>query len=170
MENETQQDTSNGGEAQASPPVDAPTSASYFKQRNELDKTGTKITIGEITFLVGRPSLASLTKQGIVPSELAAKATNVQQKMASDKPLTTQEIESYNQYERIIVKSALRSPRIVDENPNYEANEIVFEDLSDLESTELMMYIQGGSEALNSFRVQRQRQITRLSSESLLDN
>ncbi len=168
---DVQQDVNKGGEASLSPPP-APqaTSGSYFKNRNEKDRSGTPVTIGDITFLVGRPSLASLTKQGIVPSELAAKATNVQQKMAKNRPVTGKELEDYSQYERLMVKASLRSPQIVDENPNYEAGQILFEDLSDMESTELMMFIQGGDEALRQFRVQRQRQIARLGSETLSDD
>jgi len=172
MDAEQQQDVNPAGLGRHAPTAGEaqPTNGSYFKRRNEQDKTGKPITIGDITFLVGRPSLASLTKQGIIPSELAAKATNIQQKAGKGRPLTTKEVEDLNQYQKVVLKSSLRSPQIVDENPNYESNQIAYEDLTDSEATELMMYVQGGDEALRMFRVERQRAFARFGSESLSDN
>ena len=144
--------------------------ASYFRSRNEKDKQGEPVVIGEATFLVGRPSLASLTKQRIIPTELAASAANVQTKVQKGNPINAKEIEIYQKYQQIMIMTAVRSPRIVDnDNPNYDNNEIGINDISDNEMTELMTYIQGGAEALRTFRAQRQRQIAGLGGESLSD-
>ena len=148
----------------------ASSNSSYFRNRNVKDKQGEPVTIGDATFLVGRPSLSSLTKQRIIPTELAAAAANVQTKVSKGSPVQGKELESYQKYERLMLMSAVRSPRIVEQNPNYEDNEICIDDLSDNETTDLMTYIQGGAEALRTFRAQRQRQIAGLSSESLSDN
>jgi hypothetical protein len=158
-----------GGNPAPAPEIQQPkpTGASYFRQRTEKDRQGEPVQIGEVTFLVGRPSLASLTDKKIIPSELAAAATNVQQKMSKGLPISPKEYEGYSRFEQLMVMNSVRSPKIVERDADYDSGQISISDLSDTETTELMMFIQGGLEALRSFRVQRQRAIARLGSDTV---
>ncbi len=145
--------------------VEKTTSASYFRKRKDKEAIGEPITVGEVTFMVGRPSLSNLTKQGLIPSELAASAVNIQNKVSGKSNLSGKDLENYQKYERLMVINSVRSPNIVDDrDADYDNNEIHIDDLSDEEISELTMYIQGGMTALRTFRAGRQRQIAGFSS------
>ena len=135
---------------------------SFFRQRKQDDKIGAEVKIGDITILIGRPSLQSMIKNKIIPSDIAASATNTRQKMENKRPVTGKELDQYQQYEALILMNSVRSPKIVEREANYENNEVLLDDFSDQEKLEIMMYIQGGAEALRSFRIERQRQVAGL--------
>lgn len=126
----------------------APTSAADFRKTSEERKAGQLVTLESgHTLRIGRPSVNNLVKTGQLPAELANAAIKIQ----SGGSLNDHDMRKYVEYNERIVKLSVISPKIVDE-PNYDADEIALEDLSDSERNEILLYVNGGLEALAKFR------------------
>lgn len=149
----------------------APTSVGQaFRERKQKNEIGEAVEIGGNTFMVARPSLASLTKAGIIPKELATEATNVQTKISKDKDLSSAEIEKYQKYQEELVMASVRVPKLHRGESDYDNNVINITELTDEELNELHIFIQGGGKALRSFRLQRERQIAGLGSDKVSES
>ncbi len=134
------------------PPVDgepkAQTTASDFRKTSQARKAGELITLSSgHTLRISRPSVNNLVKSGQLPSELA----NAAIKMQSGGTINDQDMKRYVEYNERIVKLSVVSPKIVDE-PNYDNDEISVDDLDDNERSEILLYVNGGLEALAKFR------------------
>lgn len=132
----------------AAPPTQQQTSASQFKKDAAQRAEGQLITLSSgHTLRVGRPSVNNLVKTGQLPSELA----NAAIKMQSGGQINDHDMKKYVEYNERIVKLSVISPKIVD-TPNYDNDEIAINDLSDDERSEILLYVNGGLEALAKFR------------------
>ena len=156
--NENQPTTPNADQAALTPPVSAapqpstaPTGASQFRDDAKKRNEGELITLQSGHVLrVGRPSVNNLVKTGQLPSELA----NAAIKMQSGGSINDHDMKKYVEYNERIVKLSVVSPKIVD-TPNYDNDEISIEDLSDDERNEILLFVNGGLEALAKFRGER---------------
>lgn len=131
-------------------PVEAtkPTSASEFRKTSQERKEGQLVTLESgHTLRIARPSVNNLVKTGQLPAELANAAIKVQ----SGGSLTDHDMRKYVEYNERIVKLSVVSPKVVD-TPNYDNDEISLDDLSDSERNEILLYVNGGLEALAKFR------------------
>jgi hypothetical protein len=137
--------------ADVQPQATAPTSAASFRDKAKKRSEGELVTlVSGNTLRIGRPSVNNLVKTGQLPSELA----NAAIKMQSGGNISDHDMKKYVEYNERIVKLSVVSPKIVDQ-PNYEADEISIEDLSDDERNEILMFVNGGLEALAKFRGER---------------
>jgi hypothetical protein len=116
-----------------------------------------KLDSGNV-FRLSRPNLSSLVSSGAIPSALAQSAINVDRQNSNDTDL-----KNYVDLQRLITKLVMVQPKVVEADPNYDANELLITDLTDEDITEIYMYAQGGMEVLSKFREDRQRAIARLS-------
>lgn len=143
--------------APVAPPVSAsqspaPTSAAQFRKAAQERNEGALITLSSGNVVrIARPSVGKLIKTGQLPSELANAAIKVQ----AGGNTSTQDLDKFMQYQERLVSLALLSPKIA-ENPNYDNDEIALDDLADDEQTEILLYVNGGLDALAKFRQQRQ--------------
>lgn len=134
------------------PPVDgtpkSQTGAGEFRKDSQARKDGQLITLSSgHTLRIARPSVNNLVKSGQLPSELA----NAAIKMQSGGTINDTDMKRYVEYNERIVKLSVVSPKIVDE-PNYDNDEISVDDLDDNERSEILLYVNGGLEALAKFR------------------
>lgn len=145
--------TSTPADANAQPVQGAaPTSASAFRQKAQERDSGALVELSSgNTVRIARPSVSKLIKTGQLPSELANAAIKVQ----AGGNTSTQDLDKFIQYQERLVKLAMISPKVVDQ-PNYENDEININDLADDEQTEILLYVNGGLDALAKFRSQRQ--------------
>lgn len=152
--NEPTNSTPSQATAPVAPPVSASqtTSASSFRQRAQEREAGQILELSSgNTVRVARPSVSKLIKTGQLPSELANAAIKVQ----SGGNTSTDDLNKFMQYQERLVKLALLSPKISD-TPNYDNDEISLDDLADDEQTEILLFVNGGLDALAKFREQRQ--------------
>lgn len=134
------------------PPQATPTSAAQFRSASKKRTEGELIELSSGNSLViARPSINNLVKTGQLPSELANAAIKVQ---SAGGGINDQDMKKYVEYNERIVKLSVKSPAIVD-NPRDGENEISIEDLSDDERNEILLYVNGGLDALSKFRSQR---------------
>ena len=156
--NPSDQNQTNQPQASMSPApqADSPaviSTANQFRDAAQKRKTGELITLESGNVLrVGRPSIGNLMKTGQLPSELANAAVKVQ----SGGNTSPDDIKKFTEYQEKLVKLAVIEPKVVESNANYDNGEINISDLSDDEQTEIMIYVNGGLEALAKFRQQRQ--------------
>lgn len=142
----------------------APTSrAARFRDRTQKAKEGEELllTSGE-TVTVRRPSITNMVKAGIVPSNVAGAALKFDQ----GKQMSDRDIQRLFELKQIVVTNALVSPKIATE-PNYDADEIAFDDLTEDEINDVYMYVQVGLEELTRFREKRQRDAARSDSDQV---
>lgn len=128
--------------------------ADLFRNRSKLREAGEEfeLTTG-IKVRVRRPSITNMVKAGIVPANVAGAAL----KFDSGKPMSDRDVQRLFELKNIIVEAALISPRIVKSDPNYDNDEIIFDDLTEDEINDIYQYVQVGLETLVKFRKERQR-------------
>lgn len=138
------------------PVTDAPngapvTGAAAFRERSQKRTHGEVIQLSSgVSVRIKRPSISGLIKTGQLPSELASAAVKIQSGAAT----TSNDMKMFVEYNERIAKLSLIEPRVVD-NPNYDNNEISFDDLEDGDQTEILLYVNGGLDALAKFREER---------------
>jgi len=126
----------------------APTSVADIRKRSQDRKQGTLITLSSgITLRIGRPSVNNLVKTGQLPAELANAAIKVQ---SGTPNLTDHDMKKYVEYNERIVLLSVMEPKIVASDPTDE--QIALEDLGDDDRNEILLYVNGGLEALAKFR------------------
>lgn len=152
--NQNDQSTDNAALNNPSPTVPTPqvsgkqTGANEFRKDAQARKDGQLITLSSgHTLRIARPSVNNLVKSGQLPSELA----NAAIKMQSGGTINDTDMKRYVEYNERIVKLSVVSPKIT-ENPNYDNDEISIDDLDDNERSEILLYVNGGLEALAKFR------------------
>jgi len=130
----------------------APTSAASFRDRAKKRSEGELVTlVSGNTLRISRPSVNNLVKTGQLPSELANAAIKMQ---SGGGNVSDHDMKKYVEYNERIVKLSVISPKIVDQ-PDYDNDQISIEDLSDDERNEILMFVNGGLEALAKFRGER---------------
>lgn len=131
-----------------------PTSAADFRNAAQQRNEGEIVTLESgKSMKIARPSVSALMKTGQLPSELANAAVKVQ----SGAVTTPTDIVKFTEYQEKLVILSAKNPKVVHENANYDNGEINIGDLSDDEQTEIMIYVNGGLDALAKFRQERQR-------------
>lgn len=140
-------------EAPASDFAGGVSSAGRFRDRATKREEGELLTLssGE-TVKVRRPSITNMVKAQIVPANVAGAAL----KFDSGKPMSDRDVQRLFELKEIVTRAALLSPKIVKE-PNYDHDEISFDDLTEDEINDVYMYVQVGLEELTKFREKRQR-------------
>lgn len=138
--------------APVQPTQKQPTSAADFRRaaKERTDGTVVELSSGN-SLVIARPSVNNLVKTGQLPSELANAAIKVQ---SGGGVINDHDMKKYVEYNERIVKLSVKSPAIVD-NPREGENEISIDDLSDDERNEILLYVNGGLEALSKFRSER---------------
>lgn len=138
-------------------------SAGRFRDRATKRQEGELLTLssGE-TVKVRRPSITNMVKSGQVPANVAGAAL----KFDSGKPMSDRDVQRLFELKEIVTRAALLSPRVTKE-PNYDNDEIAFDDLTEDEINDVYMYVQVGLEELSKFREKRQRDAARSDSEPL---
>lgn len=126
----------------------APTSVAEIRKRSQDRKQGQLITLSSgITLRIGRPSVNNLVKTGQLPAELANAAIKVQ---SGTPNLSDHDMKKYVEYNERIVKLSVLEPQVVDADPNDE--QIGLDELGDDDRNEILLYVNGGLEALAKFR------------------
>jgi hypothetical protein len=126
-------------------------SAADFKKAREEREAGELVELdGGFTARLKRPSLNNLVKTGQLPLELANAAIKVE----SGGNVKDADVQKFTEYQERIARLSLMEPRVAAQGsePNYDDNEIALDDLSDAQLTEIVIYVNGGLEALAQFR------------------
>lgn len=126
-------------------------SASYFKQRTQVDDEGEILELSSGAVVrVRRPSIPHLVNAGIVPASLAGAQFRIQTKQN----IADEDVKRIYDLELIIAQHAVIEPKVLPkgQKPNYEKGEISINDLKEGDLTEIYTYVQGGVEALDRFR------------------
>lgn len=129
-------------------------SAQQFKQRREAREQGDILTLSSgLSVLLKRPNITRMIAKGAIPPNLVQRFMDLESAGVS-KTVKAEDIEAVLQLQRLIAPEALISPKVVD-TPDYENNEINIEDLDDSDLEEIWTYVNGGLEAVDSFRKER---------------
>lgn len=132
-------------------PTQLATGASAFRDRSKKRTDGEYLELSSgVTIRIKRPSISGLIKSGQLPSELASAAVKIQ----SGSPTTSNDMKLFVEYNERIARLSLIEPRVVD-TPDYDNGEISFDDLEDTDQTEILLYVNGGLDALAKFREER---------------
>jgi hypothetical protein len=109
------------------------TSAVAFRKKREdrsIPKTVTLKSGNVITFV--RKSMTGLMLAGIIPKDLATKILNKSAQQQGTQFIRFDDLTTTQEVQKIMLRECLVSPKLVlDREPNYEANEIAFDDLED---------------------------------------
>jgi hypothetical protein len=129
-------------------------SAQQFKQRREARDQGDIFTLSSgLSVLLKRPNITRMIAKGLIPPNLVQRFMDLESAGIS-KTVKAEDIEAVLQLQRAIAPEALISPKVVD-TPDYDNNEINIEDLDDSDLEEIWTYVNGGLEAVESFRQER---------------
>lgn len=139
-------------------------SAARFRDRAKTAAEGEYLSLssGE-SVKVRRPSITNMVKAGIVPANVAGAAL----KFDSGKPMTDRDVQRLFELKQIVVTNALVSPKVVAGEPNYDNDEIAFDNLTEDEINDIYMYVQVGLVELTKFREKRQRDAAGSNSEQV---
>lgn len=143
----------------------AVSSAEQFKQRRLKKEQGEllELTSG-LTIKVKRPEIAKLISSGIVPANLVQVFLN--QKGKSTDNISAEDLSKLMQFQKIVAQNSVIEPKIVDE-PDYNNGEIALEDIEDTDLEDIWQYVNGGLEAVKSFREQRSKLLSGYDSNTI---
>ena len=128
-------------------------SAQQFKQRREQRDKGEVIELTSgLSVLLRRPDVTKLIAEDLIPADLVQVFLDMQsQTSTSMKP---EQIVKLMGFQRVVATHALIQPKVVDE-PDYDKGEIAITDIDQSDLDDIWQYVQGGAEAVKSFREQR---------------
>lgn len=128
-------------------------SAQQFKQAREAREKGDVITLSSgLSVRLKRPDVTQMISRGLIPSNMVQGFMSLQGKDQSK--ITGEDVATILQFQREMAKHALTEPKVVDE-PNYDNGEISIDDLSSDDLGEVWQYVNGGLEAVEKFRKER---------------
>jgi hypothetical protein len=141
-------------------PITQISSAQEFKKRREAREAGDVLTLASgLSVRLKRPEVTKLIAQGLLPANMLQRFMAIQKDLqSSSKEVKAEDLELILKFQRTVAKHALLEPTISDE-PDYDKNEIALDDLDDADLEEIWTYANGGLEAVDSFRKERDARI-----------
>lgn len=142
-------------------------SAQQFKKRREAREQGDVLTLssGLVVRLI-RPEITKMIAKGLMPSSMVQTFMAFEGK--TDKAVKAEDIEAILGFQRVVAVNAVVEPKVVEQDADYDANEINVDDLEAEDLSEIWAFANGGSEAVELFRKERDSRLSvGLDSETL---
>lgn len=129
-------------------------SAQQFKQRRETrERTEVLVLTSGLSVSVKRPEVTKMISKGLIPSQLVQRFMALQGK--SENAIKPEDVTAILEFQRIVALHAVVTPTVVEENANYDNNEVNVDDFEESDLEDIWVYANGGLEAVEKFRKER---------------
>jgi hypothetical protein len=128
----------------------AASAAQQFAAKRKERETGHELTLPSgVVVLVSRPSIRKMLTSGEIPNDVASELQRAAPSAVAGNTPNIDFTKSMK-FSEILVTKALQSPKIVDA-PNYDNDEISFDDIEDGDVNAIVEFVQGDVKDTASF-------------------